>query len=56
MRDIGANSYRFSIAWPRILPEGAGQANPKGLDFYSRHTPKASADWFREAALRNAVV
>src|SRR5262245_34422366 len=36
MKDIGANSYRFSIAWPRIFPEGTGQANPKGLDFYSR--------------------
>src|SRR5215510_7084943 len=36
MKDIRANSYRFSIAWPRIFPEGTGQANPKGLDFYSR--------------------
>src|SRR5215813_14923332 len=36
MKDTGANSYRFSIAWPRIFPEGTGKANPKGLDFYSR--------------------
>src|SRR5262245_51824464 len=36
MKDIGANSYRFSVAWPRIFPDGTGQANPKGLDFYSR--------------------
>src|SRR5262245_56004489 len=36
LKDIGANSYRFSIAWPRIFPQGMGQANPKGLDFYSR--------------------
>jgi beta-glucosidase len=36
MKDIGANAYRFSIAWPRIFPEGAGKPNPKGLDFYSR--------------------
>src|SRR5262249_12644621 len=36
MRDIGATSYRFSIAWPRIFPEGTGQLNSKGLDFYSR--------------------
>src|SRR5262245_5741066 len=36
MKDIGANSYRFSIAWPRIFPEGTGRANAKGLDFYSR--------------------
>ena len=36
MRSIGANAYRFSIAWPRIFPNGTGQPNPKGLDFYNR--------------------
>src|SRR5262245_48694326 len=36
MKDLGANAYRFSIAWPRIFPEGAGRINQKGLDFYSR--------------------
>jgi len=36
MKEIGANAYRFSIAWPRIFPEGTGSPNPKGLDFYSR--------------------
>ena len=30
------NAYRFSIAWPRVQPMGAGAANPKGLDYYSR--------------------
>lgn len=36
-RDIGLNSYRFSIAWPRIFPNGrGGQPNSRGLDFYSR--------------------
>ncbi len=29
-------NFRFSIAWPRIFPEGVGQANPRGLDFYDR--------------------
>lgn len=36
MRSIGATAYRFSIAWPRIFPDGTGQPNPKGLDFYQR--------------------
>ena len=36
MRDLGLQAYRFSIAWPRILPNGRGQVNRRGLDFYSR--------------------
>ena len=36
MKALGANAYRFSISWPRIFPDGAGAANPKGLDFYNR--------------------
>jgi beta-glucosidase len=36
MKEIGLKSYRFSISWPRILPEGTGQVNQKGLEFYSR--------------------
>jgi beta-glucosidase len=36
MKSIGATAYRFSIAWPRIFPEGTGEPNPKGLDFYRR--------------------
>ncbi len=36
MRDLGLGAYRFSIAWPRVLPEGVGRVNRAGLDFYSR--------------------
>ena len=36
MADIGLQAYRFSISWPRILPQGRGQVNQAGLDFYSR--------------------
>lgn len=36
MRGLGADAYRFSIAWPRIQPTGSGPANPAGLDFYDR--------------------
>ncbi len=36
MRELGLDGYRFSVAWPRIQPTGAGRANPAGLDFYDR--------------------
>jgi len=36
MADLGLNAYRFSIAWPRILPAGRGRVNERGLDFYDR--------------------
>ncbi|QTL99183.1 beta-glucosidase [Iocasia frigidifontis] len=36
MKELGLNSYRFSIAWPRILPDGKGRVEQKGLDFYKR--------------------
>lgn len=34
MRDLGLRGYRFSLAWSRILPEGTGAVNARGLDFY----------------------
>ena len=36
MRELGIDSYRFSISWPRIQPDGRGAVNPQGLDFYDR--------------------
>jgi beta-glucosidase len=36
MKQLGLNAYRFSIAWPRVIPSGSGPINPKGLDFYDR--------------------
>src|SRR3978361_69587 len=36
IRDLGVKAYRFSIAWPRVVPSGTGTPNPKGLDFYDR--------------------
>jgi beta-glucosidase len=36
MRDLGLTAYRFSIAWPRVLPNGTGDVSPEGLDFYDR--------------------
>jgi beta-glucosidase len=36
MRELGLDAFRFSIAWPRILPAGRGAVNQAGLDFYDR--------------------
>lgn len=36
MRELGLQAYRFSISWPRVLPEGRGAVDEAGLDFYSR--------------------
>src|SRR5215210_881007 len=36
MRQIGLTAYRFSISWSRILPDGTGAVNERGLDFYRR--------------------
>ena len=36
MKEIGLQAYRFSINWARIMPEGVGSINQKGIDFYKR--------------------
>ena len=36
MASLGVGAYRFSIAWPRIQPDGRGAVNGKGMDFYRR--------------------
>ena len=36
IKSLGVDAYRFSIAWSRIIPDGRGQVNAKGLDFYDR--------------------
>lgn len=36
MASLGLKAYRFSVSWSRILPDGTGRVNQKGLDFYSR--------------------
>ena len=36
LKSMGFDSYRFSISWPRIFPDGKGKVNQKGLDFYKR--------------------
>ena len=34
--DLGCNGYRFSLSWPRILPDGTGKVNQEGIAFYNR--------------------
>ena len=36
MRELGLDAYRFSVAWPRVIPTGTGAVNPVGLAFYDR--------------------
>jgi beta-glucosidase len=36
MRELGLKAYRFSMAWSRVLPQGTGAVNQKGLDFYRK--------------------
>ena len=36
MDEMGLQAYRLSVSWPRVLPQGVGAVNAKGLDFYSR--------------------
>ena len=36
MKELGMKAYRFSVSWSRVLPDGTGRPNAKGLDFYDR--------------------
>ena len=50
MRRLGVGAYRFSIAWPRIVPDGSGPVNEAGLDFYD-----ALVDALLESGIRPFV-
>lgn len=50
MKALGVKSYRFSIAWPRVIPSGSGSPNPKGLDFYNRLVDELLANGIRPFA------
>ncbi|MFD7076837.1 GH1 family beta-glucosidase [Nocardioides sp. NPDC059952] len=50
MKDLGVDSYRFSVAWPRIQPTGSGPANEAGLAFYDK-----LVDALLEAGIEPAV-
>ena len=50
MKDIGLKSYRFSISWARVFPDGKGKPNQKGLDFYRRLVEKLNENGIKPAA------
>ena len=43
MAELGFQTYRFSMAWPRLFPTGEGRLNQKGIDFYKRLVEKLRA-------------
>jgi beta-glucosidase len=47
MKELGVDTYRFSISWPRIFPEGKGKPNQAGLDYYSRLVDELFANGIR---------
>lgn len=53
MASYGLNAYRFSVAWPRIQPDGRGPANQRGLDFYRRLVDRLLARGIRPAVTLN---
>ena len=50
MKWLGIGTYRFSVAWPRVVPAGRGAVNPAGLDFYD-----SLVDALLEAGIRPSV-
>ncbi|MEO8381848.1 MAG: GH1 family beta-glucosidase [Acidobacteriota bacterium] len=50
MRELGLQAYRFSISWSRVLPEGTGAVNERGLDFYKRLVDELMANDIRPMA------
>ncbi|MER7278817.1 GH1 family beta-glucosidase [Dactylosporangium sp. NPDC000244] len=50
MRRLGLDAYRFSVAWPRVLPDGTGAVNAAGLDFYDRLVDALLAEGIRPFA------
>jgi beta-glucosidase len=43
IQSLGLSAYRFSVSWPRVLPEGRGKINEKGLEYYDRIVDKLLA-------------
>ena len=50
MRELGLQTYRFSLSWPRVIPFGFGEPNEAGLDFYDRLVDELLAAGIQPAA------
>ncbi|MBS2936820.1 beta-glucosidase [Nocardioides sp. J2M5] len=50
VRDLGVDAYRFSVAWPRVQPEGTGRIEPRGLDYYERLVDRLLAEGIEPVA------
>jgi beta-glucosidase len=50
MAELGLTAYRFSIAWPRVMPGPGGKPHPRGLDFYDRLVDELLAAEIKPAA------
>jgi beta-glucosidase len=47
MKEIGLKAYRFSVSWPRVMPNGMGRVNQKGLEFYDKLVDELLASGIR---------
>ena len=56
MKEMGLKAYRFSISWPRIMPEGKGKVNPKGIEFYNHLIDELLANGVLAPAIRYPTV
>lgn len=49
MKKIGLKTYRFSISWSRLFPDGSGEPNPKGMEFYKKLVSKLNENGIKPA-------
>ena len=56
LKNMGASAYRFSIAWTRILPQGIGEINQKGIDYYNRKAPINNAHFLSTLLINSKYI